>query len=762
MWRLAAALVLAAASALYDDVAHVTKFTTSEDAEKAIFGDDANVYIIHFYQGPNDEGVVDEHSPTITAAFAGAAKELADLGVKAACIDVADESMLKIAKRFNLRTVPHVVGVGAESRANPYTGKIDRAVEVYEPLATRGSLTKTEFKRWVSSKVFPADSVARVASKDELAKVPGPLAVLLTERATTSALAKSLGVALRGRLSIIEVQSSSELGEAVHGDESLPRFVASKDAMDAAALKTAESYEGDLRDRSAVLEWLETFALKERRPASSSKKAEEAPKEEGWPAGYSVETAATKDELEKILEREPAVVAYRKGASVASFAHKVVEMDGADAITCVEVDCESFEKGPVCEGNDYVYYPYGEDKTAIVEEDGAAAFGEAALSLPVADVFPVSGKPDIETFLRLSVTHPDDGAAPVGLVVFAKKHDVSPTVRAAATTLARHAGVRVAQWSSPSLADVAEYGVQKLPALLAFYATDAPEGADLPPGQKAVGAAAYPRSQFGPVTFMSLLSFMSSFLQQVAPETAQELIDGIRESSRVDPSSMRGESSASSAPTTKGPTFADLNDPINWEERCGAKASAALCAVALLDEHGRAAFADENAIAEGVAKSEQPSPFAFGWVDGACHSSFAASFDVDDSKLPTVIAYAPKKERYAALVGRYSAADVRAFLRGVLRGSIGTAPLRAPLNLEAADCAAVHAAKQAPVEEEDALDDDFMAELLAEEAAAKKALEEEAAAESKRLKEELEASKKKPDAPKRKKKKKKKKKSSEL
>ena len=73
----------------------------------------------------------------------------------------------------------------------------------------------------------------------------------------------------------------------------------------------------------------------------------------------------------------------------------------------------------------------------------------------------------------------------------------------------------------------------------------------MPPGQKAVGAAAYPRSQFGPVTFMSLLSFMSSFLQQVAPETAQELIDGIRESSRVDPSSMRGESSTSSTPQVR-------------------------------------------------------------------------------------------------------------------------------------------------------------------------------------------------------------------
>merc|ERR1719271_906514 len=140
--------------------------------------------------------------------------------------------------------------------------------------------------------------------------------------------------------------------------------------MDAASLKTADAFDGDLRDRSAVLEWLETFALKERRPASSAKK-EEKPREneEGWPAGYAVETASTKDELEKILEREPAVVAYRKGASVA---HKVVEMDGADAVSCVEVDCDMYEKGPVCDGDDYVYYPYGEDKTAVVEVDGVA------------------------------------------------------------------------------------------------------------------------------------------------------------------------------------------------------------------------------------------------------------------------------------------------------------------------------------------------------------------------------------------------------
>jgi len=758
--RITALAALAVTSALYEDVAHVTTFASSEEAEKAIFGDDANVYVVHFHQGPNDEGVEDEHSATIVDAFAGAAKELGDLGVKAACINVADETMLKISKRFNLRTVPHVVGIGAEATANPYTGKIDRAVEVYEPLATRGSLTKTEFKRWVSSKVFPSQAVTRVASAEELKQVEGPLAVLLTERSTTSALAKSLGVALRGRLRIVEVQAPSDLSEAMSSAGDLPKFYAMKsDVKDPAAFKTAAAFDGDLRDRAAVLAWLETFALKDRRAPAAKKAAAEQPADD-WPAGYAVETAATTEELEKVLEREPAVVAYRKGASILAFGQKIVELDGADAVACVEVDCDQME-APVCVGDAYASYAHGTDKVAVSAADGLAAFSAAADSLPIADVFPVGGKPDMETFLRLSVTHPDDGAAPVGLVVFAKKGEVSPTVRAAATALARHAGVRVAQWSAPDLGAVAEYGVKKLPALLAFYASDAPEGADLPEGQKAVGAAAYPRAQFGPVNFMSLLSFMSSFLQQVAPEVAQELIDGIREASRVDPSAMKG-GSKSSTPTTKGPTFADLNDPAAWAERCGKDASAALCAVALLDEHGRAAFGEDKLVAEGVAKSEQPSPFAFGWVDGACHDKFASAFDVDDQRLPTIIAYAPKKERYATLIGRYSAADVRSFLRGVLRGSIGTAPVRGTVSLDAADCRAIHAAKQAPVEEEEAMDDDFMAELLAEEAAAKAELEAEAAAESKRLKDELAAAKAKPATPKKKKKKKKKKKQSEL
>jgi len=136
--------------------------------------------------------------------------------------------------------------------------------------------------------VAPADAVARAAHESDLVKAGAPAAVLLTERATTSALAKSLGVALRGRLSVVEIQVAADpspLAAAFGDQESLPRLLASKDAHASAAAFAAgaEAFDGDLKDRKAVLAWLETFALKEKRAPEAA--APEA--EGGWPEGFS-------------------------------------------------------------------------------------------------------------------------------------------------------------------------------------------------------------------------------------------------------------------------------------------------------------------------------------------------------------------------------------------------------------------------------------------------------------------------------------------
>ena len=757
-----------AAAQLYEDHDHVQEFTSSSAFEKAILEDDAAMWVVHFYQsGDEDKG-----SPMMADDFAASAQEVyATLGVKAAAVDVKESGVAKVAKRLNVAQVPLVLGFGGASTKNPYTGKSDRPVVAFEQVMTESGFSKTSFKRWVSSKVVPGDAVSRVESEGALAKAGAPLAVLLTERATTSALAKSIGVAFRGRLSVVEVRVADEpspLAGALSRDgDELPVLLAGADAFTSRDALTA--YDGDLKDRGAVVEWLEGFALKEKK-ASSSAKAEAAaePAEEAaWPAGYVLATAKSAEDYARlVVDAESAVVAYDRAAGPGALVGKVLDFDGSGAVVAVEVDCDDCApEGP--------YRAYGagpkKKKPLSAGDDAAAAFDAAAGTLAADDVMVIAGSMDMDAFIRRAISA-GEGDAPVGVALFTKKGDVSPAIRALATTLGKHAGVKVAQYSNPEPGALEAYGVRKLPSVLAFFA-QAPDETT-PMDQRAIGAAQYDRRQFGPPSFRSLVAFSLDVLGQLAPDLANELDDGFHGASNFDAAAVKKEKAARAggpAPKKGGAVFASFNDADAWAESCGAESPYALCAVALLDEHGRSTFADELAVAEGVAKAEQPSPFAFGWVDGACFADFSAAFDVYESSLPTLVAYAPKKERYAALVGRYAAADVKSFLRGVVSGRVPTAPLRATLAAPSGgDCGAVHAAKFAPAEE-DSLDDDFMAELLAEEAAKAAELEKEAAEESKRLKKEAADAKKKkktppPEdaAPKKKKKKKKTTKKKEL
>mmetsp|Transcript_6118 Transcript_6118/g.18099 ORF Transcript_6118/g.18099 Transcript_6118/m.18099 type:complete len:763 (+) Transcript_6118:221-2509(+) len=761
MRRAVALLALACANALYEDDEHVTQFTDPAALQEAVLDDDASVWVIHFYHGDADK---DGQSPAVADAFGETTAELLDgLGVKAGCVDVADQGMQKLLQRLSIVGVPSFIGFGAEKAKNPYTKKTDRPAVRFPP---DSGFSKTSFKRWVSGKVMPTDAVERVTDASDLTAL-GPSAILLTERITTSALAKSLGVALRGRLAVAEVlvdKSPTPLAAALAGDApTLPTLLASKNAYAAGA--ALDEYDGDLKDREAVLKWLEGYASKERKAKEPKKDKKEPAAPGGWPKEFDLLKVADDASFqETVLQNEAAVLTFRKGADV-PFVGKIMELDGAGAVDAVEVDCASAKAAPVCAGDaPYAAYPHGAaakaKHAAAPEKDGLAAFAAAASTLPADDVTRVGTPMEMDNFLRLAVTGVEQDEAPLGIVVFTSKDDISPTTRALGATLGRHAGVKVGQWSAPPLEAVADFGVKKLPAVVAFYSVELDP--NTPMMERGMQAAPYDRRNFGPPNFQGMVMFANSVLAQIHPATAGELQDGLRDAART---AVGARTDSKGPAAAKGPVFQSLNSDDAWTARCGPDAASALCAVALLDQHGRPEkFADELGVAEAVAKAEQPSPFAFGWVDAACHADFAAAFDVYESGLPTVVAYAPKKERYATLVGRYSAADVKAFLRGVVSGRVATAPLRSSLSPPAADvdCAAAHAAKFAPADE-DGLDDDFMAELLAEEAAAKKALEEEAAAESKRLKDELKASKTTTTkAPKKKKKKSKKKKQSEL
>jgi len=297
----------ACASALYEDDEHVTKFSDPSAFEKSVFDDDASVWVIHLYHGDAEK---DGQSPALADAYGETTAELLDgLGVKAGCIDVADEGMQKTLQRLSIVGVPSFLGFGAEKAKNPYTKKTDRPVVRFPQ---DSGFSKTSFKRWVSGKVMPTDAVERVTDAKAL-KAAGPAAVLLTERITTSALAKSLGVALRGRLAVAEVlvdKNPTPLAKALAGDDAtLPKLLASKKAYkDGDAL---DEYTGDLKDREAVLAWLEGYASKERK-AKPEKKAtkDEAPAPGDWPKEYGLLKVADDAAFQAtVVQAEAAVVA---------------------------------------------------------------------------------------------------------------------------------------------------------------------------------------------------------------------------------------------------------------------------------------------------------------------------------------------------------------------------------------------------------------------------------------------------------------------
>lgn len=129
-------------------------------------------------------------------------------------------------------------------------------------------------------------------------------------------------------------------------------------------------------------------------------------------------------------------------------------------------------------------------------------------------------------------------------------------------------------------------------------------------------------------------------------------------------------------------TVAAVTDAAAWDKACP-KDGALLCVVGLFRGGERAAgvaeqveMLNEVAAREGTGAER---PWAFAWADGTCLVEFADAFDVQEPKLPTVVVYSPRKQRFANFKGTLSAGAVSEFLRGILSGSIPVAPvLREP------------------------------------------------------------------------------------
>jgi len=196
--------------------------------------------------------------------------------------------------------------------------------------------------------------------------------------------------------------------------------------------------------------------------------------------------------------------------------------------------------------------------------------------------------------------------------------------------------------------------MSRLPSFVALFAnTQAERPKGMRPDEVQFGMQPFDPRAHGKPTFEALLSFCMQIGQQVTPEATAAMVKeleakvtGLLRKAGVE-ANGRGEATAKQKHEIVEVT------PENWATVCD-PSSSTLCAVGFFTGGADSpTFQAELAVLEAAAVAKARDPYRFVWVNGQCRTAFAESFDVQPSKLPTVVVFSPKKNRMASFVGVY-------------------------------------------------------------------------------------------------------------
>ncbi|OWZ20115.1 hypothetical protein PHMEG_0005524 [Phytophthora megakarya] len=180
------------------------------------------------------------------------------------------------------------------------------------------------------------------------------------------------------------------------------------------------------------------------------------------------------------------------------------------------------------------------------------------------------------------------------------------------------------------------------------------------------GVVLYDKKTMGSYNYPNIMQFILQVLAQYPHPK-----DTKPESEEVDFSSLDESSAQALVPYL---TMKNLDD------LCGGNK---ICAIGFFEDHIDTLKDPESRLAKWwttfahvAAQSKQHrEPFHFMWINGKCQKDFAEAFGVGLFQMPTLAVYSPAKQRYATNVGLFDEENASAFLKSVLSGSIGTAPI---------------------------------------------------------------------------------------
>mmetsp|Transcript_6246 Transcript_6246/g.19984 ORF Transcript_6246/g.19984 Transcript_6246/m.19984 type:complete len:449 (+) Transcript_6246:1202-2548(+) len=346
-----------------------------------------------------------------------------------------------------------------------------------------------------------------------------------------------------------------------------------------------------------------------------------------------------------------------------------------------------------------------------VDAAGLDAAKKAALaSLPDTLVDKLGqGSPDMFFSAALTQT-----AAKAACILFSDKAEVPPIFRSLSIAFE---GQMQFGFAPPAM--MAQFNIDKAPALLVLWNENEGKDEDAQAGMKLTGARFMPQVH-GKFSYGNIAAFVAS----VAEQRLQML--GVH-AEGAKPAGGEGEGGrrkAAGAGKEVGPP-PELS-AANFEAECTQRGG--LCAVALLDggpDNGNKEA--QLAVLAKLRKRGAGGPLSYSWLDATCHTDFVAAFGLGETDLPTMLVLSPGKARWARSVGAFDAETLGAFANGVAAGRRATESIDAVPALQEVDCATVARGADA-VAEDDALGDEIMAEILEEERREREAREAEAAA----------------------------------
>lgn len=657
-------------------------------------------------------------------------KDLAGL-VTFGVVDIAPHRKDSIGNKWQLAKLPALMLYKDPPKENPYTGKLYR-----DPMAADVSMLENPRKmKKMLKQTIPTEFVTELKGSDvdvesfkKLVQGPETLVLLISKHKHPTPMYRVLATEFSGQgLRFVFLSKEEEGAEKIIRAlevEEVPAVMVLRSMAEHDVLKAENS-----KTYKELKEFVEPFAKQGAEVKSDVKGKQSGSKYIRFFTGKDFDDLVMKSDVAWIIEfmdaeREQAL-AEEEWKKTLTELHRKAGVVALGAVSC-EKETELCERHG---GPGVRIFPLGlTDEKALKRGDMLPetfatideAKERAIASIPDLTVA-IESSADLSTFIASA-----RGAHALPILLFTSKKTTPPMMKGLLHSVpSQKIKLAIIHDADEDLKKQFLVKPSTSTSLVCLVPTKAnPED----PTSVPFGVVAYDKKMMGSYTYPNVMQFILQVLAQYPhPQDAKS------EEDTIDFSSLEASSTNSLVPyLTKE----------NMEDLCGGNK---ICAIGFFEDHVDTLSDPESRLAKWwttfahvAAQSKQHrEPFHFMWVNGKCQKDFAEAFGVGLFQMPTVAVYSPSKQRYATNVGLFDEENAAAFLKSVLSGSIGTAPigdvpeLGEECSLDEFQEVAVGADGVAD-DDEDL--DDMLSEILSDEKQQRDELEKELKAERKQLK----------------------------